>query len=232
MGGRGGRGGERGRGGRGRGGPRPDTAGRGGRDAAVQRLDADGNPIKEEHRGNREHRGRNAEHEGKDRQDGTGRARRERKEGGDYRKKGTEGAEGEVVEEVKVEEPKVKVPEVVYEVIGESLDDFRGANAANFKEERKARDAEGIKGVKTVGGIALNTAPEVTKIVKAYATHNIVAGAGADMMGFGAVKNDDDVVFEERDSGRGGGERESGARVARQNPKQALKKTEEDFPTL
>merc|ERR1712166_1417367 len=90
--GRGGRGGERGafRGGeRGRGG----RGGRGGREAAVPRLDADGNPVVHEKRGAREHRGRDNKHEGKDREDGTGRARRERKEGGErnYKKKGEEG---------------------------------------------------------------------------------------------------------------------------------------------
>merc|ERR1712166_341573 len=75
----------RGRGGEGRG-------GRGGREAAVPRLDADGNPVVHEKRGAREHRGRDNKHEGKDREDGTGRARRERKEGGErnYKKKGEE----------------------------------------------------------------------------------------------------------------------------------------------
>merc|ERR1712166_67611 len=163
--GRGGRGGERGafRGGeRGRG-------GRGGREAAVPRLDADGNPVVHEKRGAREHRGRDNKHEGKDREDGTGRARRERKEGGErnYKKKGEEGEAGEAaVEEVKVEEaPKVVVPEVVYEVVGESLDDFLGGNAANIKSAKDVRATEGIKGVKTVEGAALNTAKHNTLIV-------------------------------------------------------------------
>merc|ERR1712195_469516 len=164
RGGRGGRGGERGRGG-----PRPATAGRGGREAAVPRLDADGNPVVHEKRGAREHRGRDNKHEGKDREDGTGRARRERKEGGErnYKKKGEEGEAGEAaVEEVKVEEaPKVVVPEVVYEVIGESLDDFLGGNAANIKSAKDVRATEGIKGVKTVEGAALNTAKHNTLIV-------------------------------------------------------------------
>merc|ERR1712166_1535415 len=143
--------------------------GRGGREAAVPRLDADGNPVVQEKRGAREHRGRDNKHEGKDREDGTGRARRERKEGGErnYKKKGEEGEAGEAaVEEVKVEEaPKVVVPEVVYEVIGESLDDFLGGNAANIKSAKDVRATEGIKGVKTVEGAALNTAKHNTLIV-------------------------------------------------------------------
>merc|ERR1712195_333394 len=133
------------------------------------RLDADGNPVVHEKRGAREHRGRDNKHEGKDREDGTGRARRERKEGGErnYKKKGEEGENAEAaVEEVKVEEaPKVVVPEVVYEVIGESLDDFLGGNAANIKGAKDARATEGIKGVKTVEGAALNTAKHNTLIV-------------------------------------------------------------------
>lgn len=138
RGGRGGRGrgGERGRGGdrpnSGRGGRRPNTAGRGGRDSAVQRVDADGNPIKEANRGHREHRGRPGKHEGKDREDGTGRARRERKEGGrnnerNYRKKNDdnneESKEAPLDAAETVEETKQPEPEVVYETIGVSLDD-------------------------------------------------------------------------------------------------------------
>merc|ERR1712166_1705906 len=84
----------RGRGGEGRGGRGGERGAlRGGREAAVPRLDADGNPVVHEKRGAREHRGRDNKHEGKDREDGTGRARRERKEGGErnYKKKGEEG---------------------------------------------------------------------------------------------------------------------------------------------
>ena len=103
--------GDRGRGGRGgRGGDRPRTVREPRLDAdgnpipfkpREPRLDADGNPIPfkpREPRGDRPNRGnRDPKHEGKDREDGTGKARRERKAGGErnYKKK---GEDGEVVE--------------------------------------------------------------------------------------------------------------------------------------
>lgn len=248
--GRGGRGGNRGGGDRrpntGRGGRRPPTAGRGGRDSAVQRLDADGNPVKEENRGAREHRGRPNKHEGKDRQDGTGRGRRERKEGGrnnekNYRAKGGEGEQPANdapldAAETPVEETKVAEPEVVYETIGVSLDDVLGTQ--NRLQQKEARAAEGIKGAKAtqagrVGTSNVDTLATLDR--KAYAVHNVVAGQGADLMGFGGVNIDDDEA--PRRGGKGGrggrgGQQNAGARPNRQNAKQALKKTEEDFPTL
>jgi len=53
-------------------------------------------------------------------------------------------------------------------------------------------------------------------------------------MGFGAVRVDDDVPSRGGRGGRGRGGRQADTAGGqrRQNPKQALKKTEEDFPTL
>lgn len=132
RGGRGGRGGERG--GRGRGGAdgfrRPRTA---------VHTDADGNPVENRERGQRQPFRGKAREEGHpyDRQDGTGKGRRGDKKGGHgkanwgdrddkvYKKKGeeTEEKKDEKAEEP-VEEKKEKEPEYVEEVIGYSLDDF------------------------------------------------------------------------------------------------------------
>lgn len=54
------------------------------------------------------------------------------------------------------------------------------------------------------------------------------------MLGFGSVKQDDDEEADARGQGRGGrgGRAQGGQRGGRRGPKQTLKKTEEDFPTL
>jgi len=165
--GRGGRGGGRGgeRGGRG--------GGRGGyntRGGAVQRLDADGNPIRTGNREREPYRGKPRQENDHpyDRRDGTGRGRRpEHKEGhgkggwGDkpevaYKQKGEagekkEGEEGEVEVEQKPveEEKKQQKEEVKVEIIGVSMDDFLQGRTKQDKKE--ARVAEGIKGQKVEG---------------------------------------------------------------------------------
>jgi hypothetical protein len=146
---RGGRGGDRG--GRGRG-DRPRTA--------APRLDADGNPIRQERKERQPFRGKPREEAHPyDRKSGTGRGRRpeDKREGhgkfntGDketvtYKQKGTVGEDGEEapVEEKKVAEPEPVVVEM--ETIGYSMEEYL-ANKM-FKGKKEARNAEGVKGAK------------------------------------------------------------------------------------
>ena len=234
---------QRGEGGnRGRGGDRPRTArgGRGGKDrggftgdsSRQNRTDAEGNVIRD-----RKPRQPREKHEGKDdkfgekrfdRQDGTGKARRERKpRAGEetYKKKGEEGTPKQPVEEEKKErEPKIQYRE---EVVGYSLDEVLAGRTFGTKKEARATD--GVK-AKTQANDRTKEY-QVSKQQNQYqknATGKVVNENQA-LLGFGAKHLDRDEDEEEprqrrnQEGGRGG---------RRQNPKQALKKTDDDFPTL
>ena len=251
AGGRGGaRGGARGgeRGNRGRG-------GRGG--ARPVRMDADGNMIGagDKPRERRPFTGKPRE-EGHpmDRQSGAGRGNRPEnkrdghgkgnwgdKEDKTYKKKGEAGEEEEKVEEKKEEEPKVTVKT---EVIGVSMDDFFAGRERKTKAE--ARAAEGIKGAKIVE-VKSEKVHQTTVQQNTYLKGAIAVTADqkvAELTGFASVADRDDEDGRGGRGGRGGarggrGGNDRGGRGGndqkggrRQNPRQSLRKTEEDFPSL
>lgn len=240
---RGGRGGERG--GRGRG----ERGGRGGeRGPRPVRTDADGNPIREENEiKRRPYTGKPREEaHPMDRKSGTGRGRRpiNKKDGHGkgnvgqsedvaYKKKNEDGTEEAVQaeepkEEKKEEEPKVIIKE---EVIGVSMDDFLGTRAR--VGPKQGRDAEGVKGVK-VEGLKDEKVKQSTQQQNQYAKQTLAKTSDAEvakLTGFGTIVDEEDVRGDRR-GGRGGRDTNTQRGGRRQNPKQALKKTEEDFPSL
>jgi len=127
------------------------------------------------------------------------------------------------------------------EVIGFSLDEFMAGTSMTSKKE--ARKTEGIKGIKTQQGLA-DKEKQTTVQQNKYAKDTLAKTADVNnvYLGFGnAVDEDDDVPAGRggRGGARGGrggrgGNTDRGGRggARRQNPKQALKKTEDDFPTL
>jgi len=120
----------RGRGGRGRGGRGGrggDRGGHIGRDAKVSRTDEEGNKYTDYGRGGRGGRGvtrGSAKHEGFDRKDGTGRANRGGRKGDDRGAADADAGGDEQVKQVEEEQKVQALPEVKYEVIGQSFDDF------------------------------------------------------------------------------------------------------------
>jgi hypothetical protein len=250
---RGGRGGERGRGGRGgRGG---DRGGRGGAPRPV-RMDADGNPIgagdkprerrpfagkpREEAHPMDKHSGAGRGRRAENKRDGHGKGNWGDKEEVAYKKKGEAGEEEEKVTEKKVEEPKVIVKE---EIVGVSIDDFFAGKDRKGKAE--ARATEGIKGAK----VEQNQGEKVhqSTVMQNQYLKGVAAKTAdvevAKLTGFGSIADEDFSGDNRGDRGdrRGGRGGRGGARGGaadaqkggrRQNPRQALKKTEEDFPTL
>lgn len=250
---RGGRGGDR----RGRGAPRG-----GARGGAGARTDADGNKIGADnyHNNDRtEHftgKPRQEAHP-MDRQSGTGRGRRpvNKRDGAGkanvgydekmaYKKK--QDGEGEATkEEEKVEEvpaePKIKTKT---EVIGVSMQDYLQSHTMLSKKQ--AREAEIIK--EKTEASSVQKVHQSTVLQNQYQKGSVAKTSDkevANMTGFGNVKDDDFEGARGGDRGRGGdrrGRRSDAGRGGRpdagqkggrrQNPKAALKKTEEDFPTL
>jgi hypothetical protein len=188
-----------------------------------------------------------------DRKDGTGRGRRPVKKDGhgkgnvgddqamNYKRKGTdaeaeEKATGE--EEAKVAEPKVEEPKVIIkeEIIGVSMDDFFQGRSGKGKVQGRA--AEGVKDAK----VSANDAEKVKQSTlqqNSYMKSTVAKTSDlstAKIVGFGNVADDEPV--QERRGGdrrgdkpqRGGDKPQRGGR--RQNPKAALKKTDEEFPSL
>lgn len=237
--------------------------GRGGRGGNITRLDQDGNPVREHANKERQPfagKPREGAHP-YDRKSGTGRGRRpENKRDGHgkgnwgdnqeqvYKQKGTdEGDERKPEEEEKKkEEPKEKEEEkvqVIEEVIGVSLDDFKQTRNATQKKE--ARQAEGIKGAK-VEAHADEKEKQSTVLQNQYLKGGMAKTADVNnvYLGFGNVADDDEIPQRGRGGRggrggrRGGGDRdrahqEGGNRGGRrQNAKHALKKTEDDFPSL
>jgi len=217
---------------------------RGGRGGARPvRLDADGNKIGagSNNRERRPFTGKPREEaHPMDRRDGTGRGRRGNKRDGHgkanvghkddvaYKKKddlNEEAPKEETKEEPKVEEPKVIVKE---ETLGISMDDFFANRSTLSKKE--GREAEGVKGSK----VQANTdekSKQSTVVQNTYLKGTVAKTSDstvANMTGFG------NVADEETDNRRGGKRQGAGGQRGgrRQNPKQALKKTEEDFPSL
>jgi len=244
---RGGRGENRGRGRGAAGGER----GRGGR------TDAEGNPIRQrnEREGRDRHEGdEGKEHGGMDRRDGTGRGRRGAAKGGagkfnegarpegQYKKRDVAGAVAEETATETREEEKVAEPEYEEVVYGVSWDDYFAENPATGAKQ--ARAAAGVaKDVKTQANTAVKEHEQTTKLVNktAYAIAGrgaVVADAGL-TVGFAPEEAPAYVEGESRGGrgGRGRGGRGGGDRVAqqgnkRQNARHALKKTDDDFPSL
>lgn len=175
-----------------------------------------------------------------DRKDGTGKARRVRKERGEnpeYKKKGEEGEEekkgdenAKPVEEVK-REPKI---EYKTEVVGYSLDEVMAGRTFGTKKE--ARKAEGVKAKTVEKTDAKEKQSTVVQNTYMKGTSAPTTTENQALLGFGNVK-DDSGDEEERGGGtrgRGGRRNQEGGQRGgrRQNAKQALKKTEEDFPSL
>lgn len=244
----------------GRGAARPETAkrGRGGRGGArAVREDADGNKVGagSNQRERRPFTGKPREEDHPmDRQSGFGRGIRPNyKKGGfgkgniglsddvAYKKKGEvepEAATEEkpaVEEEKKVEEP----PKVQYkvEVIGVSIDDF--LNTRQRKEKAQGREAEGFK-EKNAQQATEQKVTQATLQQNQYLKGTVAKTSDvetAKLTGFGSIVDDEDTGRGGRGGrgrgGRGGAQADNAQRGGRrQNPKQSLKKTEEDFPTL
>jgi len=219
---------------------------RGGRGGARPvRLDADGNKVGagSNNRERRPFTGKPREEaHPMDRRDGTGRGRRpQNKRDGHgkgnvghsddvaYKKKDDVNQESAAKEETK-EEPKVEEPKVIVkeETLGISMDDFFANRSTLTKKE--GRDAEGVKGTK-VQANADEKSKQSTVVQNTYLKGTVAKVSDskvAEMTGFG------NVADEEFGDNRRGGKRTGGAQRGgrRQNPKQALKKTEEDFPSL
>jgi hypothetical protein len=140
-----------------------------------------------------------------------------------------EGEAGEerkekVEEEKKVEEPK---QEMIEEVLGQSLDDF-------FKNRTgpkvaQGRQAEGVKGQK-VQAWDKEKVKQSTVLKSTHAVDTIATTTAETNKLFGFRGGDEDTF-----AGRGrGGQGRGGAPKTggRKGVKQALKKTDTDFPTL
>merc|ERR1711957_945471 len=191
--------------------------------------------------------GRDNEHGGRDRVDGTGRGRRgDRKEGGGRGNWGNaKGEEGEAVEgespavvegEEPVEEAKV---EAVVEPEEESEEE-----GLTYDEYLKTKQAASVKlaGKKTVQVASeACTASEKTQIKQIDAkvtkndSHAASKAVGSEFMGFSVGNDNDDFDFE-ADSRRGGrgGARDAAPRATRGAAKNAKLNVanEEDFPSL
>jgi hypothetical protein len=238
------RGGARGaRGGRG-------THSRGGRGGARPvRLDADGNKVGagSNNRERRPFTGKPREDaHPMDRKSGTGRGRRpQNKRDGHgkgnvgqsedvaYKKKQETGAEEGAAEETKEEKPvEEEQPKVIVktEVIGVSMDDFFSGRQRVGRKE--GREAEGVKDAK-VQANAEEKVKQATVLQNQYLKGSVAKTSDAQvaaLTGFSAVPDDDERT--DRRGGRGGRDNQAQRGGRRQNPKQALKKTEEDFPSL
>jgi plasminogen activator inhibitor 1 RNA-binding protein len=228
---RGGRGERGGFGGRGRGG----RGGAGGRPRTAARTDGDGNPI-EQKRERKPFQGKAREDAHPyDRRDGTGKANRGDKKGGHgkgnwgkegvYKKKEEDTAEkpAETTEEPVEEEKKEAEPEYVEEILGFSLDDFLSGKQTVGPKEGRA--AEKLTQKVEAGG---EKQKQSTVLQNAYMKNAVAKTTGAGVAHLGIQADDDDVRGGDRRGGRDGGQR--GGR--KQNAKHALKKTEDDFPTL
>lgn len=110
------------------------------------------------------------------------------------------------------------------------MDDFLGGRAR--VGPKQGREAEGVKGVK-VADAQQEKVKQSTQIQNLYNKDTIAKVADANVVKYTGFQN---VVEEdERDNrrgGRGGRDNNNQRGGRRQNPKQALKKTEEDFPSL
>lgn len=230
------RGGRGERGGRGRGGA--GRGGAGGRPRTAARTDGDGNPVGGERRERKPFAGKAREEAHPfDRRDGTGKARRgDKKDGhgkgnwgkdGVYKKKEEEGtAEKPAEQEAPAEEEKKEAePEYVEEILGVSLDDFLGGKQqvgpkAGRAAEKLSQKVEAA-GDKQKQSTVQQNAYMKTIHAKTTTENSVLLGVQAD---------DDDVRGGDRRGDRAGNAAQRGGR--KQNAKQALKKTEDDFPTL
>lgn len=212
--------------------PQTGRGGRGGgfkdgqRPRAGYKTDAEGNQTKEGMTRQRKPYQGETQKDGTqrfDRQDGTGKARRERKDYGDknYRKKG-EGEEEKKGGEEPVEEKKEREPKVQYkeEVIGYSLDDVLAGK--KFGGRKEARQAEGVK-AKTVAG-QTKQEKQSTLLQQQYlkGTAAPTVNENQNLLGMGRVKDDDDEGEDRGARGGRGGRRnqEGGQRGGRrQNAK-------------
>ena len=148
---------------------------------------------------------------------------------GVYKKKDEETADkpAEAEEAPVAEEKKQAEPEYVEEILGFSLDDFlSGKSAVGGKKE--ARAAEKLATKVETGG---EKHKQSTVLQNQYMKSTVAKTTTANAVHFGFQADDDDVRGgDARRGGRGGDAGQRGGR--KQNAKQALKKTEDDFPTL
>mmetsp|Transcript_40564 Transcript_40564/g.61826 ORF Transcript_40564/g.61826 Transcript_40564/m.61826 type:complete len:290 (-) Transcript_40564:188-1057(-) len=174
-----------------------------------------------------------------DRRDGTGRGRRPDKKDGhgkgnwgdkpevSYKKKNDEEEKKEEPvekkEEKKVEEPKVQIIE---EVLGYDLDEVLAQKTAVSKKQ--AREAEGIKGAK-VQALEGEKEKQSTLVASSYGQGVTTNDGNKELFGFAAAPEDEDDRRGKRGAPRQAAPQKGGRK---QNAKQALKKTEEDFPSL
>ena len=180
------------------------------------------------------------------RRDGTGRGRRpDKKDGhgkgnwGDkpdvtYKKKGTDEEESKEPKKAVEEEQKVEKVKMITEIIGYSLEDVVGQQKTVAKKE--VRKAEGITGTK----VESNTTEKLhqsTLLQNQYQKDTLATQTDVNnvLFGFGNAKDEEEEVRGDKRAPKRGG-REGGQQAQkggrRQNPKQSLKKTEDDYPTL
>lgn len=227
-----GRGGQAGRG-RGGAGPRPRTA---------YKQDAEGNVVVDPARKERKPFAGKAREEGHpyDRKDGTGKGRRGDKkdghgkgnwgkEGGVYKQKGEETAEKPAEKEEAVVEEEKKQPEPEYreEILGYSLDDFLAGKQTTSKKEGRAADKLTQK-VEARGG---EKEKQSTVLQNQYLKGAVAKTAHANGSLLGVQADEQESSAPPRGGNRrGDGGAQRGGR--KQNARQALKKTEDDFPAL
>jgi len=141
----------------------------------------------------------------------------------DAKQEGEEKKE-KVEEEKKVEEPK---QEMIEEVLGQSLDDFfKNRSTAKVAQ---GRAAEGVKGQKVLAHESAK-AKQSTVLKQTHGQETIATTTAETNKLFG-FRGGDDAEFAGRGrggQGRGGAPKTGG----RKGVKQALKKTDTDFPTL
>jgi len=178
-----------------------------------------------------------------DKKDGHGKGNWGDKPDGTYKRKGDVEEEkvADANEEVKAEEvveekpPKVEEPKVEYveEIIGYSLDEVLANKKVVGRKE--ARAAEGIKGqkVQEVGETKTEKASTLAINQLKQNTYAKTADATNAILGFGGVKEEEQLPVRGRGAPRGRGGAQGGRPTGgRKNAKQALKITDEDFPAL
>jgi hypothetical protein len=228
-----------------------------GEDGEIIVVEGEELPQRAERRG-----GRGPRFEGKpredghpmDRQDGTGRGRRVRKDGGDRKwtkpegevagVAGEETKEGEQkpVRERKPREEQPKPEPIVEEEIGFTLNDYMAAKQAKTQglyKVHEVRQHEKLDAKNIVGVNKDHSEMATTKLIKQVDTMATRSGQNAELFGFQAER-DDDVEISSTSRGRGGRGR-GGDRPVRQDRPQTqrggrkggkLIVDDNDFPAL
>lgn len=240
-------GGRGGRGGGDRGGRGGDRGGRGGargsgRPRTAYKTDVEGNQsVQYDKRRERKPYQGEVKEGGErryDRKDGTGAGKRGDKKGGhgranwgrdgEYRQKGEPKEEKEAKPEEEKKEKEEEEVKYIEEIIGVSMEDY-------FKErvvtQKKAPGREAQKISAKVEEKKEGKEKQSTTVQNTYLKGTVAktTTANAGLLG---IKADDDTDARPARGGERGGDAGAQRGGRRQNPKHALKKTEEDFPTL